>query len=115
MPNLYQNPSLNAPLGPDGLPVVVDAKFVQEDYEVRQLPCSLSRRRHATAARHPGKTFSPSGRTVRFSRPWRLRAICTVHGVCNACLEQAHNSLRGRRLMQTSGDAAAALSATCAP
>lgn len=35
MPNLYQNPSLNAPLGPDGLPVVVDAKFVQEDYEVR--------------------------------------------------------------------------------
>ena len=35
MPNLYMNPSLNAPLGPDGLPVVVDGKFVQEDYEVR--------------------------------------------------------------------------------
>ena len=35
LPNLYQNPSLNAPLGPDGLPIVVDGKFVQEDYEVR--------------------------------------------------------------------------------
>jgi hypothetical protein len=34
MPNLYMNPSLNAPLGPDGLPVMVDPKFVQEDYEV---------------------------------------------------------------------------------
>jgi hypothetical protein len=38
MPNLYLNPSLNAPLGPDGLPVVVDGTFVQEDYEV----CSTS-------------------------------------------------------------------------
>jgi splicing factor U2AF 35 kDa subunit len=34
MPNLYINPSLNAPLGPDGLPIVVDPSFVQEDYEV---------------------------------------------------------------------------------
>lgn len=36
--NLYQNPSLNAPLGPDGLPIVVDGKYVQDDYEVRPWP-----------------------------------------------------------------------------
>lgn len=34
MPNLYVNPALNAPLGPDGLPIQVDANFVQQDYEV---------------------------------------------------------------------------------
>lgn len=33
MPNLYVNPALNAPLGPDGLPIQVDANFVQQDYE----------------------------------------------------------------------------------
>jgi splicing factor U2AF 35 kDa subunit len=33
MPNLYVNPALNAPLGPDGLPIVVDPTFVQNDYE----------------------------------------------------------------------------------
>lgn len=38
LPNLYQNPSLNAPLGPDGLPIVVDGKYVQDDYEVRPCP-----------------------------------------------------------------------------
>lgn len=35
MPNLYVNPALNAPLGPDGLPIQVDPNFVQQDYEVR--------------------------------------------------------------------------------
>lgn len=34
MPNLYVNPALNAPLGPDGLPIQVDPNFVQQDYEV---------------------------------------------------------------------------------
>lgn len=33
--NLYQNPVLNAPLGPDGLPLPVDPKKVQEFFEVR--------------------------------------------------------------------------------
>lgn len=32
--NMYQNPILNAPLGPDGLPVPVDPKKVQEFFEV---------------------------------------------------------------------------------
>lgn len=32
---MYQNPVLNAPLGPDGLPVRVDPKRVQEFFEVR--------------------------------------------------------------------------------
>ncbi|KAL4451703.1 hypothetical protein ABPG75_007365 [Micractinium tetrahymenae] len=31
--NMYQNPILNAPLGPDGLPVPVDPKKVQEFFE----------------------------------------------------------------------------------
>jgi hypothetical protein len=44
MPNLYINPSLNAPLGPDGLPIVVDPSFVQEDYEV--LPLSRLQAMH---------------------------------------------------------------------
>ena len=34
--NMYQNPVLNAPLGPDGLPVKVDPKRVQEFFEVRE-------------------------------------------------------------------------------
>lgn len=34
-PARYQNPVLNAPLGPDGLPVPVDPKRVQEFFEVR--------------------------------------------------------------------------------
>jgi hypothetical protein len=32
--NMYQNPILNAPLGPDGLPMPVDPKKVQEFFEV---------------------------------------------------------------------------------
>jgi splicing factor U2AF subunit len=32
---MYQNPILNAPLGPDGLPMPVDPKKVQEFFEVR--------------------------------------------------------------------------------
>ena len=31
---MYQNPILNAPLGPDGLPMPVDPKKVQEFFEV---------------------------------------------------------------------------------
>lgn len=34
--NMYQNPVVNAPLGPDGLPQVVDPKYAQQHYEVRQ-------------------------------------------------------------------------------
>jgi hypothetical protein len=33
--NMYQNPVLNAPPGPDGLPTVVDPQKAQDDYEVR--------------------------------------------------------------------------------
>eukprot|EP00887_Chlorella_sp_A99_P001856 scaffold19.g1856.t1 len=33
LPNLYQNPVLNAPLGPDGLPMPVEPKRVQEFFE----------------------------------------------------------------------------------
>jgi hypothetical protein len=33
--NMYQNPVINAPLGPDGLPLAVDPAFVTEFYEVR--------------------------------------------------------------------------------
>jgi splicing factor U2AF subunit len=32
--NMYQNPVINAPLGPDGLPVRVDEKRAQQEYEV---------------------------------------------------------------------------------
>lgn len=32
--NMYQNPLLNAPLGPDGLPIRVDPKQAQEHFEV---------------------------------------------------------------------------------
>lgn len=32
--NMYQNPVINAPLGPDGLPLPVDPKYVTEFYEV---------------------------------------------------------------------------------
>lgn len=31
--NMYQNPVLNAPMGPDGLPQPVDPKFIQRHYE----------------------------------------------------------------------------------
>ena len=31
--NMYQNPVVNAPLGPDGLPLPVDPKAVTEIYE----------------------------------------------------------------------------------
>lgn len=34
MPNMYLNPVLNAPLGPDGLPVQVAPEEVMEHYEV---------------------------------------------------------------------------------
>lgn len=34
MPNMYLNPVLNAPLGPDGLPVQVAPEDVMEHYEV---------------------------------------------------------------------------------
>lgn len=34
IPNMYQNPVLNAPLGPDGLPVQVAPEEVMEHYEV---------------------------------------------------------------------------------
>ncbi len=37
LPNLYQNPALNAPPGPDGLPMPVDARKSQEHFEVRRL------------------------------------------------------------------------------
>ncbi|EIE27768.1 RNA-binding domain-containing protein [Coccomyxa subellipsoidea C-169] len=33
LPNLYQNPALNAPPGPDGLPMPVDARKSQEHFE----------------------------------------------------------------------------------
>ncbi|GFR51361.1 hypothetical protein Agub_g13785 [Astrephomene gubernaculifera] len=33
MANMYQNPLLNAPLGPDGLPIRVDPKAAQEHFE----------------------------------------------------------------------------------
>jgi splicing factor U2AF subunit len=35
IPNMYQNPVLNAPLGPDGIPVQVAPEEVMEHYEVR--------------------------------------------------------------------------------
>jgi hypothetical protein len=34
IPNMYQNPVLNAPLGPDGIPVQVAPEEVMEHYEV---------------------------------------------------------------------------------
>ena len=35
--NMYQNPALNAPIGPDGLPLPVDPKASQEHFEVRSV------------------------------------------------------------------------------
>ncbi len=32
---MYQNPALNAPPGPDGLPMPIDARQSQEHFEVR--------------------------------------------------------------------------------
>ena len=40
--NMYQNPILNAPLGPDGLPMPVDPKKVQEFFEVSAVRSWLS-------------------------------------------------------------------------
>lgn len=37
MPNMYQNPVLNAPPGPDGLPQQIDARMAQQHFEVRSL------------------------------------------------------------------------------
>ncbi len=33
--NMYQNPVINAPLGPDGFPIKVDERKAQKVYEVR--------------------------------------------------------------------------------
>lgn len=33
MQNMYQNPALNAPMGPDGLPIAVDPRASQEHFE----------------------------------------------------------------------------------
>ena len=33
MQNMYQNPALNAPIGPDGLPMAVDPRESQEHFE----------------------------------------------------------------------------------
>lgn len=33
MQNMYQNPALNAPMGPDGLPIAVDPHQSQEHFE----------------------------------------------------------------------------------
>lgn len=69
---MYQNPILNAPLGPDGLPVPVDPKRVQEFFEVRvdpggvgrgsllPLPCLHPRRRLALACTRGASPSSPS-------------------------------------------------------
>lgn len=32
---MYQNPALNAPPGPDGLPMPIDARQSQEHFEVQ--------------------------------------------------------------------------------
>ena len=37
MQNMYQNPALNAPPGPDGLPIPVDPRKSQEHFEVGTL------------------------------------------------------------------------------
>lgn len=39
--NMYQNPVLNAPIGPDGLPMPVEQDYVQEHYEVSTFCCRL--------------------------------------------------------------------------
>ncbi len=39
MQNMYQNPVLNAPIGPDGLPLPVDPETVQDHYEVSRSTC----------------------------------------------------------------------------
>ncbi len=37
--NMYQNPALNAPPGPDGLPMPIDARQSQEHFEVCATLC----------------------------------------------------------------------------
>lgn len=32
--NMYQNPVINAPLGPDGFPIKVDERKAQQEFEV---------------------------------------------------------------------------------
>ncbi len=32
--NMYQNPVINAPLGPDGFPIKVDERKAQKEFEV---------------------------------------------------------------------------------
>lgn len=34
--NMYQNPVINAPLGPDGYPMKVDERKAQQEFEVRR-------------------------------------------------------------------------------
>lgn len=33
---MYQNPVINAPLGPDGYPMKVDERKAQQEFEVRR-------------------------------------------------------------------------------
>jgi splicing factor U2AF 35 kDa subunit len=40
--NMYQNPVINAPLGPDGYPIKVDERKAQQEFEVSFFTCLLS-------------------------------------------------------------------------
>jgi splicing factor U2AF subunit len=43
--NMYQNPVINAPLGPDGFPIKVDERKQQQEFEVSSWPagCGFSK------------------------------------------------------------------------
>jgi hypothetical protein len=47
IPNMYQNPVLNAPMGPDGLPMPVDQDTIMEHYEVSHTSASCTCRRRS--------------------------------------------------------------------
>jgi splicing factor U2AF subunit len=68
---MYMNPVLNAPLGPDGLPVPVDPHKVQEFFEASP---DQSGRRTAAAAPGPARFTPPAPLRLNSRAAHSLRA-----------------------------------------
>lgn len=77
---MYQNPILNAPLGPDGLPVPVDPKKVQEFFEVRWPPPAAHAA--APAGQHSLSFVARCASVVVAASPAGLQRRVPRCGVC---------------------------------
>lgn len=81
MANMYQNPLLNAPLGPDGLPIRVDPRAAQEHFEVSSsvgLSCGVW---HAGGARGGWGKGAGLG-WVRKAKALGVRLQCECRAAC---------------------------------